>query len=145
MLESFGTLRRSPPMPENKAGHCRWCGTGPLPGSPNRAWCLPHEGRECYKEFSIATKQSDARFWVFRRDRGVCFWCDGDFSASEKSWHVDHRRPLWLAPKQMTIAERDVFWGMQNLQTLCVPCHKAKSLRETNTRRKMATRVLVIA
>lgn len=47
-------------------------------------------------------------------------------------WQVDHTLPLWAADGEVA------FWGLDNLQTLCHPCHKAKSAAEAKQRAKEA-------
>lgn len=49
-------------------------------------------------------------------------------------WDADHIRPLWSAPRDLSVADRDAWFGPDNLQTLCAPCHKAKSAREAAAR-----------
>ena len=49
-------------------------------------------------------------------------------------WDADHIKPLWSAPRDLGLADRDQWFGVGNLQTLCRPCHKAKSAREAAER-----------
>lgn len=48
---------------------------------------------------------------IWRRDRGVCALCGG----SSRDWEVDHIVP---------VVEGGGECGMDNLRTLCVPCHR---------------------
>lgn len=41
---------------------------------------------------------------------------------------ADHILPLWLAPRELR------YWSADNLQTLCQPCHNAKSAEEAVAR-----------
>lgn len=50
-------------------------------------------------------------------------------------WHADHIYPLWLVDREDPDALR--YWGLDNLQTLCGPCHEAKSAEETKRRAKV--------
>lgn len=52
------------------------------------------------------------------------------------AWHADHVVPLWLAdPTDYPRCLR--FWSLDNLQTLCEPCHREKTDIEAATRAKM--------
>lgn len=49
-------------------------------------------------------------------------------------WAADHIKPLWSRPAVVPLADRASWWGMENLQTLCDPCHKAKTRAEAGLR-----------
>lgn len=49
-------------------------------------------------------------------------------------WAADHIKPLWSRPAVVPLADRATWWGMENLQTLCDPCHKAKTRAEAGLR-----------
>lgn len=57
---------------------------------------------------------------VEARDAGACAACRRD----GRAWHADHRRPLWAGGAD----------DLANLQTLCVPCHRAKTAAEATVR-----------
>ena len=49
-------------------------------------------------------------------------------------WQADHITPLWQVDRSLPWADLIRFWSLDNLQTLCSACHKAKSSAETTTR-----------
>jgi 5-methylcytosine-specific restriction endonuclease McrA len=72
----------------------------------------------------------EQRAQVFKRDSGVCNHC----GKSSGRWDVDHIKPL---VEQKGVSEDNIDWtyyAMENLQTLCKKCHKAKSKSETHLR-----------
>jgi 5-methylcytosine-specific restriction enzyme A len=50
----------------------------------------------------------------------------------DPGWAADHIIPLWSVDRSAPDAFR--FWTMANLQTLCLPCHAAKTAREAADR-----------
>jgi 5-methylcytosine-specific restriction endonuclease McrA len=62
------------------------------------------------------------KFVVYEFDAGICRGCRSplEFARRPVEFHCDHIRPLW----QGGITTRD------NLQLLCIPCHKTKSSAE---------------
>lgn len=127
-------------------------------GEPNlrRAW---HP--ECVVAFFIATRSVNQRDVCWQRDQGRCRACGvvavrrgwargldyypwdarhGSGRATQVSWDelhewdADHIRPLWSAPADMGLQDRDAWFGLENLQTLCRECHKAKTAREAAER-----------
>lgn len=51
---------------------------------------------------------------------------------TDPGWEADHIVPLWSVDRDAPDAFR--FWTLANLQTLCLPCHKAKTAREAAQR-----------
>lgn len=127
-------------------------------GEPNlrRSW---HP--ECVEVFCIATRSVNQREACWRRDAGRCAACGVvavrrgwergreyyDWTSRHGSgravrvswtdlheWDADHIKPLWSAPHDLGLADRDQWFGVENLQTLCRACHKAKSAREAAER-----------
>lgn len=155
---------RRPPMPQPQPrGTCQWCAEAIFypakhkrAGEPNlrRTWHA-----ECATKYLIATQSNAQRNACWKRDQGKCAACsvvavrtkfrhqgtywpdrgrDGAVSyvwpERVDLWDADHIRPLWSAPADMALADRDVWFGLENLQTLCRACHKAKSAREAKER-----------
>ena len=74
-------------------------------------------------------RPSDAKWQAVRRvvlarDRGLCVAC-GATGHVALARDVDHRVPLWQGGAALDPA---------NLQSLCVPCHKAKTAAEAGLR-----------
>lgn len=51
------------------------------------------------------------------------------------NWQADHVIPLWCLDEER--AKSLVYWGLDNLQTLCPDCHAIKTEREAAQRAKM--------
>ena len=142
---------RRPPMPTGlRDGECPWCGINA--NQKRRRW---HP--ECVTAYRIAAFSSDQRSALRRRDHGTCAECGrlnnqwgwkrgrvvharrwGAFTEVLwqiiDDWHADHIRPLWSAPRDMRLEDREQWFGLSNLQTLCSRCHKAKTAREAAER-----------
>lgn len=128
-------------------GTCRWCGetiihpAGPRQGEVDRRrrW---HPA--CVDEYNRSDPR-EARRRVRRRDRGVCRACRLDtrglarevrgrgrtarlrklgFKPRGSLWELDHIVPLIDGGGH----------DLDNLQTLCVPCHEKKTAREARER-----------
>jgi len=148
---------RKPPMPPKPPkGYCKWCegiiAWGPAhqskAGQPNlrRMWHAP-----CARDYRIASFSHDQRMAIRRRGDTKCADCQkpifrlvvGHSGRSAlhyilgMDWDADHIRPLWSAPLRMTYAERLAWFGVDNLQMLCTPCHKEKSKLEAAARARM--------
>jgi 5-methylcytosine-specific restriction endonuclease McrA len=130
-------------------GTCRWCGrsivheAGEQRGLPNRRrrW---HPA--CVDVYN-ASDPREARRRIRRRDRGHCAECGLDtyalrrrirgrgshrklrelgFKPRKSLWELDHILPLVDGGSH----------DLENLQTLCTPCHQRKTSREANERRE---------
>ncbi len=121
---------------EPAAGLCRWC-RGPVV-APRRTFCsgtaarflrrwmagktnrirviAEGTGTGCAHEFLIRSRPGYARKLVEVRDRGVCAIC----GASSGTWHMDHTLP---------VVEGGGLAGLENLRTLCQPCHKVETAK----------------
>lgn len=97
----------------------------------DRRWCS-EKVSTCVHDYLIASHQGDLRKALKRRDRGVCAECG--HTALNEGWAADHRVPLWSVPNVVTMAERAFYWGLDNAQTLCIPCHTEKTSREAAER-----------
>ena len=145
------TTHRRPEIPFSNAprGVCRWCGeeilfeTGDKQGSVNRR----RRWHQACVDIYNASDPQEARRRMRKRDRGRCATC-----------HVDTykvRRELRKIGRGRTRAIRDrgykprqSFWELdhivplidggshddENLQTLCIPCHTAKTAEEARAR-----------
>ena len=113
------------------------------------------EGRR--NAFIMSTLRSGTRRWppkwevldLAKRDKKInpktgrlaqfyrCAACDEDFTSTQIE--VDHIRPV-VDPKVGFISWdeiiKNLFCPAENLQVLCIPCHKKKSKEETITRKK---------
>ncbi len=128
-------------------GRCRWCGetiaheTGPKKGETNRRrrWhpaCL---------EIYDASDPREARSRVRKRDRTVCAACRLDTNALRREVRgrgrarilrekgFVPRRSLWELDHIVPLIDGGGH-ELENLQTLCTPCHKKKSAREATDR-----------
>lgn len=139
----------------NGRDRCRYCGREVGPGA--QRWCSEGCRRAAVHHFSLANDPAYQRRAVRARDRGVCAACGRDTlalrrklqaaSTSERErllawllhegydrhrlekgilWEMDHVRP---------VVEGGGGTGLSNLQTLCVPCHKAKTSAQQRRRR----------
>ena len=138
----FMTIRDLPPVPK---GHCRWCGE-PVPKG-RRSWC----SEECVEAYNVRSNPNHVQALLRRRDHGVCAHCGIDTeevralmrACSRKvpykgwcenandwgPWGKDTCRILWEADHIVPVSEGGGCCGLENYQTLCLPCHKAETAR----------------
>lgn len=137
---------------------CRGCGT-PIrrkDGSPalSRSWCGP----ECVESYMARRSSAGLRKATFRRDHGICADCGRECAvevtrkeAMVKAWGETYvRRGFWRVGDRFW---REVFaWAadhivpivdggsleMDNVQTLCDPCHARKTAEEARRRAALA-------
>lgn len=138
-------------LPRGPSGKplCRFCKKEVT--EEKSAFCGP----ECIHQFKIQSSQGYMRKTVFERDRGVCNKCGLDteklkqilfrvkeekgdlayesllqkyethygysFSLDKHFWEADHITP---------VAHGGGSCGLDNLQSLCVPCHKKKTVAQ---------------
>lgn len=140
---------KQPPMPKAK---CRLCDE-PLP-SRRRAWCSD----DCLDAYFMVISSSHVRAKVFERDRGVCTECGLDTGGLENrirrlpreaqraahhmlgtlgfdtasDWRI---LSLWCADHIEPLAEGGGY-GLDNVQTLCTPCHKEKTAEQAGRKAK---------
>ncbi len=140
--EAFGEVQR------NKAGKrlCLYCGR--ILKKHKVRWC-------CWVCRCVARQECDPaymRYYVDHRDKGVCAKCGLNtenvkvavLELSEKygegskffrqhvilmwgAWALgDH---LWEMHHKQAVSEGGPIWGLDNLTTLCVPCHREETKR----------------
>ena len=126
--KSRGTFR-APPKPQSyyrlkKPGRCRWCGET-IQESKRKRWHT-----ECVEEYRFYHYPGETRRVIRQRDHTVCAVC----GEKDRSWELDHIRPLW-EQKGKKGADVDLsYWSPENLQTLCRNCHGVKTSREATER-----------
>jgi hypothetical protein len=139
--------RRQPPSPDSMKrpavkGTCRWCGEPILKPDGTPATVTWH--RACVLIYRIACFSGDQRRAVFNRDNGICAECGTDTLAGLRKphphtsyhsyrrmgrlWHVDHTKPLYEANGRIE------YFLLENMRTLCAPCHAAKTKAEAAAR-----------
>lgn len=126
------SAHRTPPKPLSydtaDPGQCRWCGESILKadGSTNkRAKWHP----KCVMEYKLIHWPKETRRAVYKRDKGVCAKCGHNCARKYSDvWHLDHIQPLIESQGNLD------FWKLPNLQTLCQPCHHAKTGSEATER-----------
>jgi 5-methylcytosine-specific restriction endonuclease McrA len=141
------------PFSDAERGTCRWCGrsivhdTGPKRGEINRRRRWHQDCVDTYNQ----TDPREARRRVRRRDRGRCASCGLDTYSLRRTLkgRGSHRklRELGFVPRR-SLWELDhvvplIDGGgheLDNLQTLCTPCHKTKTAREASLRRTRDSR-----
>lgn len=140
-----------PEIPFSDAPHglCRWCGEAILKPDGNqdtrRRWHEP-----CVEEYRFYVFPSVANYRLEKRDGGVCQACGLDTgslswqafqqSGSYEEWHrmlsgrgLPAGRSFWEADHVVPLCEGGEH-SMDNLWTLCVPCHRTKTGHEASLR-----------
>jgi 5-methylcytosine-specific restriction protein A len=130
-------------------GLCRYCKQDVKRlNKKARTFCSP----ECVHEYQVRSNPTYARHEVYKRDRGVCALCgldcskffsglkkaikglrkvDRDQGAANyfKAFDVEmvpwkHRSTWWDADHIHQVAAGGGECSLQNLRTLCLPCHR---------------------
>lgn len=140
---------RRVPLPAAPPGTCRWC-RRPV-AKPASYW---HPA--CLKEYKIRAWPGYARKCVLARDRGRCAGCGLDCLQLERvrrkargqlrrrryhpwvmvwlqkhfPWFTRDRRTAWEADHKLPVHQGGGACGLDNYQTLCVPCHQRKTKRD---------------
>jgi len=135
--------RRKIPRGPNGRGLCRWCS---LEVPPRRlTFCSDY----CVHEWKLRSQPAYLREQVFLRDKGICARCRIDTvrelrrlrrsRGENRRQFLTHwgllrrtRRSLWDADHIIPIIEGGGECDLDNIQTLCLRCHKlaTQSLRE---------------
>lgn len=136
-------------------GTCRVCGKRT---QGIRTFC----GERCEQSYLIGTDNAYLRRTVFFRDQGVCAICKVDTLKIRIAYCEERRQrglPIKAGDKDETVVLLEnlgfhlsrgvpVFWNadhiiplkeggelyLDNVQTLCVPCHKRKTSSERKSR-----------
>jgi 5-methylcytosine-specific restriction enzyme A len=125
------------PLGPNGLPLCRWCQLEVL-ARRRRTFCSDY----CVHQWRLRSDPGYLRDLVFARDRGVCQACGTDavaaYAALKRSrgkarsealavWgmkSVAARRSLWDADHILPVAEGGGQCDLDNLRTLCLPCHR---------------------
>lgn len=130
-------------LPQGENGHalCRWCHTEVTP--PRRTFC----SAACVTEHRMRTNTGFMKTLVYRRDRGICALCgtntvniarrikNGE-DELRAEWGVHKRRKvwkrkwgggLWDADHVVRVTDGGGLCGLDNMRTLCIPCHKKQT------------------
>lgn len=116
---------------------CRWCRLEIL-APRRRTFCSEF----CVHQWRLRTDPGYLRDQVFARDQGVCAMCATDTVAAYRQlkrsrgkaraealamWGLESvgaRRSLWDADHILAVAEGGGQCDLDNLRTLCLPCHR---------------------
>ena len=112
-------------FPQKEVGKCAYCGGG-LSGRQRR-WC----GRECERSAvnTMLIRKGDVktlRQELLRRDHGICAGCGSPQDRIGGEWHADHIT---------AVVNGGGLCGLEGYQTLCLPCHKAKTISDVRQAR----------
>ena len=142
-------------LPERDKPRCRLC-DDPVEW-PKRSWC----SEECSEAYYLVVSGAFVREKAFERDHGVCASCGLDTESVRRrvqSLPRDARRAavveliglgfngypaaynprlysLWDADHIVPLAEGGSY-RLDNVQTLCVPCHKEKTAEQAARKAK---------
>ncbi len=116
---------------------CRWCQLEIL-AKRRRTFCSDY----CVHQWRLRSDPGYLRDQVFARDRGICAACQADtvaiFGALKRSRGaaraaglsiygmktIASRRSLWDADHILPVAEGGGQCDLENIRTLCLPCHR---------------------
>ena len=113
--------------PYRNDGKCR-CGCGGEVAAPRRVWCSPECTTRAVRTFRILKGDSrEIRHALYGRDRGRCAACQR--RCGRRAWEADHIVP---------VAHGGAGCDLENFQTLCRDCHRAKTTDQL--RRRAAAR-----
>lgn len=119
---------------------CRWCKAEVFP--PRTTYCSD----SCVTEWKLRSDGAFLRSQVFLRDKGVCKGCGLDtlylrrrlFGLSNAqrmeegakygvdAYHAE-KLMLWEADHVVAVKDGGGLTGLDNFQTLCIRCHRAKT------------------
>ncbi len=157
VLEEAGRLRRREGLPAGPNGLplCRWCQLEIL-AKRRRTFCSEY----CVHQWRLRSDPGYLRDQVFARDGGVCAVCAADTVAIYNALKqargparvaglslygmktISSRRSLWDADHIRPVAEGGGQCDVDNLRTLCLPCHREET---AELRRRLRARRSVVA
>ena len=129
--------KQSHPRGPNDLPLCRWCDLEIL-AKRRRTFCSDY----CVHQHRLRTDPGYLRDQVFARDRGICAACQADtiaiYNALKRARGpnraaglsiygmktITARRTLWDADHILPVAEGGGQCDLDNLRTLCLPCHR---------------------
>ena len=121
---------RLPPKPDSyyvqKKGICRWCGKKIIENKKHNTRKTWHQ--DCATDYMIIYHSTEARKHIWKRDKGKCNSCGKQ--CTRRGWDLDHVKPLM---EQKGLSEQELDWSyykLNNMQTLCRPCHKKKTKQD---------------
>ena len=127
---------RKPPKPDSyyvqEKGICRWCGKKIIENKKHNTRKTWHQ--DCATEYMIIYHSGEARKHIWKRDKGKCNNCGEQ--CTRRGWDLDHVKPLM---EQKGIKGNKLDWSyykLQNMQTLCKPCHKIKTKKDIKNKKK---------
>ena len=139
------------PHGENGRPLCRWCELEIL-AKRRRTFCSDF----CVHQWRLRTDPGYLRDQVFARDHGVCNLCRADtvaiYAALKRARgparaaglslygmkSISSRRSLWDADHIRPVAEGGGQCDLDNLRTLCLPCHREATAQLRLRLRKIA-------
>jgi len=146
-----GVYSRPRPLGPNGERLCYNC-HGPMPADGRKFNCSP----KCSEEWRGKTSVAYMRHLLFKRDKGICALCRTDTIALKAEYDrlqktaFDHPRndtprsqflqqhgipygrawgDWWDADHIKPVIEGGGECGLDNLRTLCIPCHQAETRR----------------
>jgi len=130
---------RKPPKPNSyyvqEKGICRWCGKKIIENKKHNTRKTWHQ--DCATEYMIIYHSGEARKHIWKRDKGKCNNCGEQ--CTRRGWDLDHVKPLM---EQKGIKGNKLDWSyykLQNMQTLCKPCHKIKTKKDIKNKNRLIT------
>ena len=121
---------RKPPKPNSyyvqEKGICRWCGKKIIENKVHNKRKTWHQ--DCATEYMIIYHSGEARKHIWKRDKGKCNDCGEE--CTRRGWDLDHVKPL-MEQKGIKGNKLDwTYYELNNMQTLCRPCHKKKTKKD---------------
>jgi len=127
---------RKPPKPDSyyvqEKGICRWCGKKIIENKIHNTRKSWHQ--DCVTDYMIIHHPTEARKHIWKRDKGKCNDCGKQ--CTRRTWDLDHVKPL-MEQKGIKANKLDwSYYGLNNMQTLCRPCHKNKTKQDMMNNKK---------